>query len=153
MAHWRLTPEEIRKISEADLELMEFSYFVLERRQNETLGSIIGTNLGSTWFVDSLLQDDSSDGEFKVKKEEFKWNLRKPDLKIHMPLSLVCSQNDKFMDHLKKEARKIRDLYSEKGHTSSIINLPDSELLKDSEVVDLSYVSKQEFLKFAGRLK
>lgn len=145
MGHWRLTPDEVQKIPEDQLALMEFSYILLERRNVEALNNVVGLNLGSTWFADSLVRDDKE----TEKIEEFTWSKRKKEFKLNVPLSTVVAQDKKFMEHLKKEARKLIDLRSERGRTSSFLNLPKSEFLKGAEIVDLSYVSKDEFLTYA----
>jgi len=56
MSHWRLTPDQIREIPEDQLALMEFAYLVTESRQLESFSNVLGLNLGSIWFVDSLLR-------------------------------------------------------------------------------------------------
>jgi hypothetical protein len=151
MSHWRLTPEQIREIPEDHLAMMEFAYLVTESRQAESLNNLIGLNLGSLWYVDSLLRS-KEDGDVEV--EEFTWSKRKEELKINLPVTVMLTKDKNFMANLKKEARKLSHLRSDKGGiSSSMLNLPQGNFLAGCDVVDLSRASKNDFLKFAPKIK
>jgi len=148
MAHWRLTPAKIKKLSSDDLSLMEFSYLLLERRQSETLDNLFGSMLGSSFDVTSLLGD--TDGKKKPKKKDnFTWSFREKTPKVQLPVTLALTQNPKFMQHLKALASKAK---TEAREDPSVLNVPKGFSKKKTELVDLSYVSKEEFLKIAGHL-
>jgi len=143
MAHWRLKPQEVKKLSFDDLELMEFSYLMYERRLSETLDNLIGSNLGTSWPMSIL------DKEKDLTKDVFTWSLRKREPKVNLPLTLALTQNPKFMEEIKKAAS---DLKMRHRRDPSVLSLPKGDLLKGSEVIDLSTVSKEEFLQIAGRV-
>lgn len=145
MAHWRKTPEEMRNLSSSDLEAMEFAFLLLERRQSETLDNLIGTTLGSSWDAQALM------GGVEPPKgrgrKEFTWSLRTRAPKVHLPLALALTQNPKFMQQLKQMASSAVNTARE---DPSVVDAP-SWFTRKSELVDLSYAPKEEFLKFAGR--
>jgi len=141
MAHWHLTPEQIKKVSSEDIALMEFSFLLYERRQSETLDNIIGMLIGASWDSESLLEKDKSG-----KKDEFTWALRKRRPKVIMPLALALNQNPKFMENLKSLATKTKN---ENREDPSMLNVPRQFDKQKTELVDLSNVSPKEFLKYA----
>ncbi|MDX8411221.1 MAG: hypothetical protein R8K46_05030, partial [Mariprofundaceae bacterium] len=61
-----------------------------------------------------------------------------------LPLSLVIG-GDKVLEHVKAQAHKVKEQTKE---DPSVMSLPSATVLKDSEVVDMSNVSKEEFLSF-----
>lgn len=124
---------------------MEFSYLLLERRSSETLANVLNPILGTGWNADSLLVP-----ERKVREESFTWSKRAPERKVSTPLTVALTQNPKFIEQIKSMARDLR----QKTRTdSTIINLPSKSMLRNSEVVDLSYVPKDEFLKYARSVR
>lgn len=144
MAHWHLTPEQIKTVSGDDLALMEFSYLLYERRQSETLDNIIGMLLGATWDSDSLLDKGKA-----PKKDEFTWAFRQRRPKVVIPLAMSLTQNPKFMQQLKSMATKSKN---ETREDPSVLNVPKEFSKQKTELVDLSYVTPQEFMKFARRV-
>lgn len=123
---------------------MEFSFLLLERRSAETYTNLLHPILGTGWNADALL-----DTKKKPADEGFTWQLRKPEPLVTTPLTLALTQNSKFSEQIKLMAR---DLRTKSRKDSSILNLPKSSMLHNTEVVDLSYAPKEQFLKFAGRL-
>jgi hypothetical protein len=145
MAHWRLTPEELKKVPEQDLELLELSFLLLERRQTETLDSTIGALLGASWDAENLLGGDG-----KVQKEPILWSKRHRRPKVILPLSVALTQNPKFFEQLKAAAHKE---VSTARTDASVLNMPMDMLKnKNYEFVDLSFVPIKEFMKVANTL-
>lgn len=143
LAHWRLTPKQITEISEDDLDVLSLSYRMYEKRWLESLSDLIGTLTGTSWSVEALTEPALDDDV------GFTWKLRPDRQRVSLPLTLVVGGN-KIMDHVKKIAL---DMKSKTRQDPSIMSLPSSSLLKNAEVVDLSKVSKEEFLSFARGLK
>lgn len=142
-AHWRKTPAEIEEISESDLEFMEYSYTLLERRQAETQESVIGPMLGATWDVADVLGGEGQ----RADDTSFTWSLRTRRPKIHLPVTAALTQNPKFFEMLKASAAKERL----KGRQdASVLNKP--LWVKKDEYVDLSNSPKEEFLRMATRI-
>lgn len=144
MAHWRLTPQQVKELSPDDVAVMDFAYSMYDRKQTESLNDIIGSLTGTSWSVDGVLAENSGEND-----EGFTWKLRPERSRVSLPLSLVIGGN-KVMEHVKKAANSIRNA---SRRDSSILSLPRSELLKNAEVVDLSKASKDEFLKMASSVK
>jgi len=147
MAHWRKTPREMRDIPPEDLELMEFSFLLLERRQSETLDHLLGSTLGTSWDAGALMGRHEEE-KAKRSKKRFDWSLRKKPPRVHLPLTTVVTQDPKFNQHLKEMASKAMNQARE---NPSIVDAP-KWVDKRDEVVDLSYVPKDVFLKYAGAL-
>lgn len=145
MAHWRLTPQQIKELSPEDVEVMEFAYSMYDRKQTESLNDIIGSLTGTSWSVDGVLAEEQENAE----EPKFTWKLRPERSRVSIPLSLVIGGN-KVMEHVKKAAQAVR---SASRRDASILSLPRSELLKNAEVVDLSKASKEDFLKMASSVK
>ena len=143
MAHWRLTPTQIKELSSEDIHAMEFALSMYERKQYESLNDIIGTLTGTSWSVDSVLADVQDE-----KKEGFTWKLRPERQRVSLPLTLVVG-GPKIMDHVKKVAHSLR---SASRPDTSILSPVPTKMLKNAEIVDLSKASKEEFLKMAGMI-
>lgn len=141
LAHWRLTPTQLKELSEDDLDVMNVGYRLYERRWVETLSDLIGALTGTSWSVDALTEEQGSE----LDEVGFNWKLRPDRQRVSLPLTLVVGGN-KVMDHVKKMAS---DMKAKSRRDPSIISLPSASLLKDAEIVDLSKVSKDEFMRFA----
>lgn len=142
MAHWRLTPRQLNKLSEDDIETLNLSYRMYERRWLESLSDLVGSLTGTSWSVDALTADHVNPD---LEDYMFTWSQRPERQRVSLPLTLVVGGN-KIMDHVKKVAA---DMKSKERRDPSIISLPSASMLKYADVVDLSKVSKDEFLKFA----
>lgn len=140
MTHWRLTPSQLKELSEEELEVMSFGFRLCEKRNLENMSDLIGTLTGTSWSVDGLTSKEKPD----LKEKEFTWSKRPPRQRISLPLSLVIGGN-KVLDHVKAQAHKVKEQAKE---DPSVMSLPSATVLKDSEVVDMSNVSKEEFLSF-----
>jgi hypothetical protein len=140
MTHWRLTPSQLKELSEDELEVMSFGFRLCEKRNLENMSDLIGTLTGTSWSVDGLTSEEKPD----LKEKEFTWSKRPPRQRISLPLSLVIGGN-KVLDHVKAQAHKVKEQAKE---DPSVMSLPSATVLKDSEVVDMSNVSKEEFLSF-----
>jgi hypothetical protein len=141
LAHWRLTPKQLKELSEDDLDVMNVGYRLYERRWVETLSDLIGALTGTSWSVDALTEEQGSE----LDEVGFNWKLRPDRQRVSLPLTLVVGGN-KVMDHVKKMAS---DMKAKSRRDPSIISLPSASLLKDAEIVDLSKVTKDEFMRFA----
>jgi len=141
LAHWRLTPKQLAELSEDDLDAMNVGYRLYERRWVETLSDLIGALTGTSWSVDALTEEQGSETD----EVGFTWRKRPERQRVSLPLTLVVGGN-KVMEHVKKIAS---DMKAKARRDPSILSLPSSSMLKDAEVVDLSKVSKDEFIKFA----
>lgn len=144
MAHWRKTPEEIKVLSDQDLEIMEFSFLLLERRQTETYENLVGGMLGTSWDAKMIMGGDSP----AVSGEDFTWSLRPPRPRVFLPLTVALTQNPKFGEHLKQLASSAVNRVRE---NKSVLDTP-AWYTKKEELVDLSYLSKEEFLRYANAL-
>ena len=102
--------------------------------------------MGATWDCEELVGKAGPKGP---KADPFTWSLRKKRPKITMPLALSLTQNPKFMQTLKQMASKAKN---EVREDPSILNVPRGFHKNKVELVDLSYVSPQEFLKIARRV-
>lgn len=140
MTHWRLTPSQLKELSEEELEVMSFGFRLCEKRNLENMSDLIGTLTGTSWSVDGLTSKEKPD----LKEKEFTWSKRPPRQRISLPLSLVIG-GDKVLEHVKAQAHKVKEQAKE---DPSVMSLPSATVLKDSEVVDMSNVSKEEFLSF-----
>jgi hypothetical protein len=140
MTHWRLTPSQLKELSEDELEVMSFGFRLCEKRNLENMSDLIGTLTGTSWSVDGLTSEEKPD----LKEKEFTWSKRPPRQRISLPLSLVIG-GDKVLEHVKAQAHKVKEQAKE---DPSVMSLPSATVLKDSEVVDMSNVSKEEFLSF-----
>jgi len=141
LAHWRLTPTQLKELSEDDLDVMNVGYRLYERRWVETLSDLIGALTGTSWSVDALTEEQGSE----LDEVGFNWKLRPDRQRVSLPLTLVVGGN-KVMEHVKKMAS---DMKAKSRRDPSIISLPSASLLKDAEIVDLSKVTKDEFMRFA----
>lgn len=144
MAHWKLSPEQIRSISQQDLDLMELSYFLYEKKLSETADNLLGGLLGASWDAGSLLGENSVN---KKPSELISWRLREPREKVYIPVTLALTQNPKFMDQLKASASKVRGASRKDG---SVLNVPTNLSKQKTEIVDLSTAPREEFLKWAS---
>lgn len=145
LAHWRMTPKQISKLSEEEIDTLVLSFHMYERRWIESLSDLIGSLTGTSWSVDALADDGESPLD---DSSEFTWSQRPERQRVSLPLTVVVGGN-KILDHVKKVAA---DIKAKTKRDPSILSLPSSSLLKDAEVVDLSKASKEEFLKFAKGL-
>jgi len=145
MAHWRLTPKQISEVSDEDLDTLTMSYHLYEKRWLESLSDLIGTLTGTSWSVAALTSDVNPD----LEDSGFTWKKRPERQRVSLPLTTVVGGN-KVIEHVKKVAQ---DMKAKTKKDPSILSLPSSSLLENSEVVDLSKVSKQEFLKFARGIR
>jgi hypothetical protein len=148
MAHWRLTPEQLKVLSPDEIAVMDFSHRVYERRWSEILTDIIGLLLGTSWSVNDLDTEHAPIPETPYEKR-LRWALRdKPD-RISIPLSFVIG-GEPFVKHIKKlvSHKKLQ------GRTNpAILNHPGREWTGNYEIVELSNVPKEQFLKVASRMK
>lgn len=142
MAHWKLTPKQVSKLTDDELYTMVTAFRMYEKRGLESLSDLIGTLTGTSWSVDALVSTPEDEMK-EMQQDGFKWSLRPPRQRVSLPLSLVVGGN-KVLEHVKKVAATMKDKAG-----SSIISLPRGGLLKGAEVVDLGRVSKDQFLKFA----
>jgi len=147
MAHWRLTPSQIRELTDDELETMESAFLLQERRQSETLDSVVGSLLGVTWDVNSLL--GSKDGNQDVKA--FTWSLRHRTQKVVVPLAASLTQNPKFFEQLKAKASSLK--WSNREN-AAILDTPKwlNDKNRKYEIVDLSEKTREEFLEYARRI-
>ena len=142
MAHWRLTPEQLKELNEDQLSAMDLAYRLYERKNLENLNEIVGTLLGASWNSDHF-----PDGVNKRETSNFTWSLRKNKPRINTPLSVVFG-GDKFLAEVKKEVSKVT---LQKRADPSMLNVPAKGFAKE-EIVDLSTAPVSEFLKIAGRV-
>lgn len=141
LAHWRLTPKQLSKLSEDELDTLNLSYRLYERRWIESLSDLIGSLTGTSWSVDALTAESS-----KLDDDvSFTWSQRPRRQRVSLPLTVVVGGN-KIMEHVKKVAM---DMKANDRKDPSILSLPSSSLLRNTEIVDLSKVSKEEFLRIA----
>lgn len=145
MAHWRLTPKQISRLSEDDLDSMSLSYRMYEKRWLESLSDLIGSLTGTSWNVDSLTTDEKSDD---VDDFKFTWSKRPTRQRVSLPLTVVVGGN-KILEHVKKVAH---DIKAKERRDPSILSLPSSSMLHDAEIVDLSRVPKDQFIRVARSL-
>ena len=143
MGYYRLTPEQVECLDEEELFSMIMAMRLNEQKQNEALYDVIGSLTGTSWTAESLM----AKGE-EVDENEFTWKLRPKKNRISLPLTVVVGGN-KILEHVKKIASNIQ--LKNRAHPS-VLNLPPTKMLKDTEIVDLSNVSKEEFLRFANRV-
>lgn len=142
LAHWRMTPKQISKLSEDELDTLNLSYRLYERRWLESLSDLIGSLTGTSWSVDALTAEPTNTD---LEDFGFTWKKKPERQRVSLPLSLVVGGN-KVMEHVKKVAY---DMKAKERRDPSIMSLPSSALLKDAEIVDLSKASKEEFMMFA----
>lgn len=140
MAHWRLTPKQVSELAPNEIEVMAFGYHMYERRQLEGFSDLIGTLTGTSWSVDALTAEHSN-----LEDAGFTWSKRPERQRVSLPLTTVVGGN-KVVEHVKKVAQ---DMKSRARKDPSIVSLPSSSMLENTEIVDLSKVSKDDFLKFA----
>lgn len=146
LAHWRMTPKQLKELSEDDLDTLNMSYRLYEKRWLESLSDLIGTLTGTSWSVDALTAEPTTTND--LDDFGFTWKKKPERQRVSLPLTLVVGGN-KILEHVKKIAT---DMKSKERRDPSVLSLPSSSILKDAEVVDLSKVSKDEFLKFANRI-
>ena len=148
MAHWKLTPAQIKELGSEDLAIMDFSHRMYERRWSEILTDTFGLLLGSSWPVTAELGEKPEIAELPQEKRA-RWSLRDRAERISIPLSFVIG-GENFVKHMKK-------LVSEKRLTQrkdpSVLNHPGQKWAAGEEIVDLASVSKEQFLKVASRVK
>lgn len=142
MAHWGMKPKEVGELSEDDLEALEYSFLLYERRQAETLSDIIGSLTGTSWPVEALLNEGNKD----LEKPQFTWSLRPPRNRISSPLTLVMA-GSQLIKELKKQASAINLKHRE---NPAILSRPRNLIKKDEkiEIIELGTKSKEEFLGF-----
>ena len=142
MAHWRLTPKQVSKLSEDELDSLSLAYRMYEKRWLESLSDLIGSLTGTSWNVDSLTADPVDDNDdFK-----FTWSKRPERQRVSLPLTLVVGGGEKIMEHVKKVAH---DMKAKQRKDPSILSLPSSSMLKDAEVIDLSRWPKEDFIRIS----
>lgn len=143
MAHWGLTPKEVGGLSDAEIEVLEYSFLLYERRQAETLSDLIGSLTGTSWPVESLLNEVNPD----LQKPRFTWSLRPPRQRVSAPLTVVMAGGQLIAD-LKKQASAINLKHRE---NPAVLSRPVGNLIKKGEkieIVELGMKSKEEFLGF-----
>lgn len=145
MTHWRLTPTQLKELSEDELEVMSFGFRLCEKRNIENLSDLIGTLTGTSWSVEGL----TTEGNPEFTDTEFTWSKRPPRQRIALPLSVVIGGN-KVLDHVKAQAHKVKEKMKV---DPSILSLPSASVIKGAEIVDMSNVSKEEFLMFFERVE
>jgi hypothetical protein len=141
-----MTPKQLKELSEEDLDTLNMSYRLYEKRWLESLSDLIGTLTGTSWSVDALTAEETANND--LEDFGFTWKKKPERQRVSLPLTLVVGGN-KILEHVKKVAT---DMKSKERRDPSVLSLPASSILKDAEVVDLSKVSKDEFLKFANRI-
>lgn len=137
-----MKPKEVGELSEADLEAMEYSFLLYERRQAETLSDIIGSLTGTSWPIETLLNDGKKD----LEKPQFTWSLRPPRQRISSPLTLVVA-GGQLIKELKKQAGAL----NLKNRANPAVLSRPGDLIKKGEkieIVELGTKSKEEFLGF-----
>lgn len=142
LAHWRLTPKQITELSDEELDTLNVSYRLYERRWIETLSDLIGSLTGTSWSVDALTAEANNSD---LEDFGFTWRKRPERQRVSLPLTLVVGGN-KVMEHVKKMAL---DMKAKERRDPSVLSLPSSVMLRDAEIVDLSKASKDEFMRFA----
>lgn len=143
LAHWRMTPKQLMDLSEDDLETLNMSYRLYEKRWLESLSDLIGSLTGTSWSVDALTADPINTD---LEDFGFTWKKKPERQRVSLPLTLVVGGN-KILEHVKKVAS---DMKSKERRDPSVLSSPSSSFIKDAEVVDLSKVSKEDFLNFAN---
>ena len=126
---------------------MEFAFLMLERRQSETLSDLVGGQLGTLWTVDQLTSNAAEPRD----ETKFTWSLREKPAKLSTPLTTIIAAGSglKLMDQLKKLASKTQ---LRNRPDPSVYKMPRRGYLDGAEIIDLSKVSKDQFLKFAKRV-
>jgi hypothetical protein len=144
MAHWGLLPSQVAELSEDDVEALEYSYLLYERRNVETLSDIIGALTGTSWPIENLLEG-AGNPDLLVDKR-FTWSLRPPRKRLSSPLTLVVAGNP-LLEHLRSQASKLERQDSD---NPAILSHPRGMLNKEEkiEIVELGTKSKEEFLSF-----
>jgi len=151
MSHWRLTPDELAKLTNDEITAMIFAFKVQERRQVESLNDTFGILLGASWPIEALIEQDKEDVD-DLDPDRFMWKLRPPRLRVNTPVTSTLSPARDFMKGLKETATELANNH---GRDQSVMKYPTKSLVgKDEklEIVDLSKVSKAEFLKIARSL-
>ena len=148
LAHWRLTPKQLSKLSEDELEVMTLAYRLYERRNLESLSDLVGTLTGTSWSVDALTQTPEDEAKEALQKGMFTWSKRPLRQRISLPLTVVVG-GAKVIEHVKKTAATMKE-----NSSSTIISLPRGQFLKGAEeIIDLAKVPKSEFLKYARHIQ
>lgn len=114
-----------------------------EHRQAELLTDIFGLLLGASWPVNALAPDDETPEG--LREPEFTWELRNKVDRISTPLATILG-GENFMKHIKQVAMSRKWA---KRDNPAILNVPEKEFMKGSEVVELGSKSKDEFLATA----
>jgi len=140
MAHWRLTPKQVSKFSEDELDSLSLAYRMYEKRWLESLSDLIGSLTGTSWNVDSLTEDHMEN----LEDDKFTWSKRPERQRVSLPLTVVVG-GDKIMEHVKKVAH---DVKAKQKKDPSILSLPSSDLLHNAEVIDISRWPKEKFISF-----
>jgi len=140
-----MTPKQLTELSEDEIETLNFSYRLYEKRWLESFSDLIGSLTGTSWSVDSLTADPVNSD---LEDFGFTWKKRPERQRVSLPLTVVM--NEKVLEHVKKAAF---DLKSKDRKDPSILGLPSSSMLKNAEVVDLSRVPKEDFIMFARKVK
>ncbi len=143
LAHWRLTPKQLKELSEEDLDVLNMSYRLYEKRWLESFSDLIGSLTGTSWSVDSLTADPVNTD---LEDFGFTWRKKPTQQKIALPLTLVVGGN-KILENVKKAAFSMKQ---NRRKDPSILNVATEDMLKEAEVIDLSKVSKKDFLNFAA---
>ena len=144
MAHWGLLPSQVEALSEDDIEVLEYSYLLYERRNVETLSDIIGSLTGTSWPVESLVEGLGNPDLLTEKR--FTWSLRPPRKRLSSPLTLVVAGSP-LLEQLKSQASKLE---GQDRANPAILSRPQGMLKKDEkiEIVELGTKPKEEFLSF-----
>lgn len=146
MAHYRLLPSQVKELTDDELEAMAIGYRLYEKRNIESLSDLIGSLTGTVWNADALTSDSKKDD---LDTYRFTWKKRPDRKRISLPLTVVVGGN-KVMEHVKKVALEMK---AKERKDPSILSLPSSTMLHNAEVVDLSRVAKEEFIRFAKGVK
>jgi len=143
MAHWGLLPSQVEGLSEDEIEVLEYSYLLYERRNVETLSDIIGSLTGTSWPVESLV--DGVGNPDLLTEKRFTWSLRPPRKRLSSPLTLVVAGSP-LLEQLRVQAGKLE---GQERENPAILSRPKG-LKKDEkiEIVELGTKSKDEFLSF-----
>ena len=101
MAQWKLTPKQLNELSDEDIDIMMLSHRMSEKRSLESFSDIIGTLTGTSWPVESLIDNPEAELEESLKYGGFTWKKRPPRQRVSLPLTLVVGGN-KVLEHVKK---------------------------------------------------
>lgn len=145
MAHWGLLPSQVEGLGDEEIEVLEYSYLLYERRNVETLSDIIGSLTGTSWPVEALV-NGVGNPDLLTDKQRFTWSLRPPRKRLASPLTLVVAGSP-LLEQLRAQAGKLE---GDERENPAILSRPRELKKKDEkiEIIELGTRSKDEFLSF-----